>query len=239
MLAGAAKASFALLVGQYGEIQGLRIEIRPQRLGKIHFGISHLPQQEIADALFAAGADKKIRLGCVMHRQVGRKIVFVEALRKFWTVQEHALHRLHDIPASSIVRGYGQRELGIVGGKRFRFADQFGKPRLKTVDVAHHFEADVVFMQPSDFLFQRQHEQLHQHRDFFLRAAPVFAAEGEQCEELHAPFGTGLDDFSHRFNSALVPGYTGQETLLGPPAIAIHDDGNMARNFPGLRNFLG
>src|SRR5579872_2300394 len=38
-------------------------EIGPQRLGKDQLGIGALPEQEIADALLAAGADKKIRIG--------------------------------------------------------------------------------------------------------------------------------------------------------------------------------
>src|SRR3990167_8311532 len=38
------------------------IEIRPQDRREMHLGVGKFPQQEIADALLASGADEKIRL---------------------------------------------------------------------------------------------------------------------------------------------------------------------------------
>src|SRR5580658_10705822 len=38
------------------------IEVRPQAVGEVQLGIGEVPQQEIADAMFAAGADEQVRV---------------------------------------------------------------------------------------------------------------------------------------------------------------------------------
>src|SRR5205809_116284 len=48
----------AAIIGD-GLIEVAAAEIRPERLGEHQLGISALPEQEIADALFAAGPDQQ------------------------------------------------------------------------------------------------------------------------------------------------------------------------------------
>ena len=52
----------ALEVGNSG-IEVAPTEIRPKDVAKIQFGISHLPKEEVADTLFATGADKQVGVG--------------------------------------------------------------------------------------------------------------------------------------------------------------------------------
>src|SRR5579885_621501 len=56
-------------------------EIRPQRLGEDELGIGALPQQEIADALLAAGADQQVRVGQIGGEQVAGDRRLVDLLR--------------------------------------------------------------------------------------------------------------------------------------------------------------
>src|SRR3974390_128616 len=58
-------AESALALGEELEcgVQMRRRELRPQRIGKIQFRIGKIPQQEIADPAFAAGADQEIGIG--------------------------------------------------------------------------------------------------------------------------------------------------------------------------------
>ena len=53
------------------EVGGL--EIRPQARGEVQLGVGQVPQQEIADALLAAGADEQVRLRQPGERQVLRR----------------------------------------------------------------------------------------------------------------------------------------------------------------------
>ena len=77
LLAGAAKPAFAAAIGINRFDETLATEIRPQRFSEMKFRIRQLPKEKIADAFFAAGANKKIRLGCVRHGEMLRQFLFV------------------------------------------------------------------------------------------------------------------------------------------------------------------
>src|SRR5690554_2183960 len=55
LLSGPPKPSLAAGEGYQRILECLFVEIRPQDVGEIELGICELPQQEIADALLAAG----------------------------------------------------------------------------------------------------------------------------------------------------------------------------------------
>ena len=38
-------------------------EVGPEGLGDVEFGVGRLPQQEVAQAVLAAGADQQVRVG--------------------------------------------------------------------------------------------------------------------------------------------------------------------------------
>src|SRR5688500_4817399 len=69
LLAGAPEAALAPAEGveRVGERGGP--EVRPQGFGEVQLGVRELPQEEVGDALLAAGADEKVGLGCVAHRE--------------------------------------------------------------------------------------------------------------------------------------------------------------------------
>src|SRR4029450_6332554 len=50
-------------------LQMVLAEIRPQRVDEHQLGIGTLPEQEIADALLAAGADQQVRVGHAPRQQ--------------------------------------------------------------------------------------------------------------------------------------------------------------------------
>ena len=70
-----------------------RVEVGPQRVGEVELGVGELPQQEIADALLAAGADEEVRLRRVAHREIRRQRRLVEPGRgELWrSFAQHAL----------------------------------------------------------------------------------------------------------------------------------------------------
>src|SRR5262249_21100891 len=61
-------------------LQVLLAEIRPQRVDEPQLGVGTLPQQEIADALLAAGADQQIRIGHARRQQLLLEARFVDAI---------------------------------------------------------------------------------------------------------------------------------------------------------------
>lgn len=52
------EASFTFLVVGDGEQELLLVEVGPECVGEIEFGVGCLPNHEVADAIFATGADE-------------------------------------------------------------------------------------------------------------------------------------------------------------------------------------
>src|SRR5690606_8903222 len=78
LLARAAEASLAPAERLDRAVERDDVEVGPERVGEIQLGVGELPQQEITDALLAAGADEQIGLGRVGHRQVRRQRGFAD-----------------------------------------------------------------------------------------------------------------------------------------------------------------
>ena len=62
------------------------IEIRPECIGDEDFGVSDLPEEEIADAHFTAGADEEIRIGKIGSVEVAGDVVLGDEARRFRAV---------------------------------------------------------------------------------------------------------------------------------------------------------
>ncbi|MNI75310.1 hypothetical protein D3C73_1314490 [compost metagenome] len=84
-------------------------------------------------------------------------------------------------------------------------------------------------MQLVHFAIERAEEQLHQRIDFFLRPAPVLAGEREQGQRRNAQFQAALDGAVDRARAGTMADDAGATALLCPTPVAIHDDGNVAR----------
>src|SRR5262245_25184292 len=74
LLAGAAEAPLARAVGNDGRVERGGVEVGPQRFGEVKLGVGQLPEQEVADALLAAGADEEVGLRRVAHRQMREQV---------------------------------------------------------------------------------------------------------------------------------------------------------------------
>ncbi|KAG0779054.1 hypothetical protein G6F22_010861 [Rhizopus arrhizus] len=218
-------ASVQRLLQQFG------IEVRPQGLGEPQLGVGQLPQQEVADAGIAAGADEQVR-----GRQVGQG--HLAAQQRFVDLfgQQAARGHFHgqgargtgDILAATVAGGDRQGQGGVVSGAllgQLHAADQAGTEALAFTDEAH---AHATPVQLVHFAVERAEEQLHQRIDFFLRPAPVLAGEREQGQRGNAQFKAALDGAVDRARAGTVADHARAAALLRPTAVAIHDDGNVA-----------
>src|SRR5437763_1133815 len=67
---------FAFLKRDDRFVEVLPVEVRPQRFGDPDFGISDLPEQEIADTQFPAGPYQQIRIRLPRGVEIPGKVVF-------------------------------------------------------------------------------------------------------------------------------------------------------------------
>ena len=78
LLGGAPEAAFAL--GERGEgfLHFGLVEVGPQYGCEIKFGVCHLPEHKVADAGFAACADKEVGLGGFGEHQAAGEVGFAD-----------------------------------------------------------------------------------------------------------------------------------------------------------------
>ena len=123
-----------------------------------------------------------------------------------------------------------QRERGTVGRLRDDTIDRAASTLAQLVQVAQHPDRHALLPKlgglPRDVFLQ----QLHQGFDLAGRTLPVLLAEGEERQNPYAGLQTALDHLADRFHPGMMAQRTGQRASLGPAAIAIHDDGDVAGN---------
>ena len=93
---------------------------RPQRVAEIQLGVGEVPQQEIADALIAAGADEQIRVGQRLPAAAARRepasSIVVGRSAPLATACRELARRLHDVPAAAVTHGHLQLQPRICRG---------------------------------------------------------------------------------------------------------------------------
>ncbi len=145
-----AKPSFTALVIEQRFFQVFFPEIGPQYICKIQFGISNLVQQEIADAVFTAGADQQFGVGEIFGAQVLLKAFVRDVVRRQvagFHIFGDVFYRAEQFPAAAV----RERDNHVKPGIASRFVERFLQCLLRAVGQhisgANHVQADVVFVE--------------------------------------------------------------------------------------------
>ena len=100
----------------------------------------------------------------------------------------------------------------------------------KIVQTADGLETNVIPHHLRGLIPQEALEQLHECSDFDLRSLPVFAGERIEGEVLHAEFAAAFDYLTNALCTFAMSTGSHLATLFGPAAIAVHNDGDVARD---------
>src|SRR5690606_9486931 len=121
-----------------------------------------------------------------------------------------------------VARGGG---LGVVHARGDRLAEARA--------VADEADAHAAPVQLVDFAVERVDEKLHQRADFLLGPAPVLAREREQGECADPGVQAEIDAQVDRARAGAMADDARPVALLRPAAVAVHDDGQVARDSTG------
>src|SRR3546814_4521761 len=91
-------------------------------------------------------------------------------------------------------------------------------------------QAHAAPMQFIDLAFECAQKQIEQRTDFILWPLPVFAGKREQGQHFDTRVQTKIDAQVNRARASAVSDRARTLPLPRPAAIAVHDDGQMARN---------
>lgn len=138
---------------------------------------------------------------------------------------------LHDVPASAVVEGDGQRHPPVVGGQRRQILEILsqltGKARVRGPQEA---AADAAGEQQRRVLAHNPADQAHQKVDFGTRTVPVLGGEGVQAEPLDASGPGRLDDVDDGGLRSPMARRPGKRAPLSPAAVAVHHAGHVPRH---------
>jgi hypothetical protein len=140
---------------------------------------------------------------------------------------EDGVHGIDNFGAATVVEGDGENHAGVFGGGFDGLAGVCldGVWQLFwTTEKAH---ADIVFLEQRHFFAEVFAKELHEEFDFCLWAAPVVDGKSVKGESFDVQARAGFDGHAGGLRTGAVSGDAGEMTLLGPAAVAIHDDGDM------------
>ena len=139
--------------------------------------------------------------------------------------RDNLLHRLCYLPSCAVAQGYDHRHGGVLLRVLFSLTKFLLHFFRQPFPIADDTEAYVVLHE--DLVFQGGQHEAHQCGDFIRRTVPVLRGEGVECEVLHAQPHAFRCDAAHGLHSCLVSVGARFVAFCCPPAVAVHDDGDV------------
>src|SRR6476646_6894948 len=226
-----AVAAIALLIGGDGVQQVLHPEVRPQGVGDPDLRVGDLPEQEVAHAHLAARSDQQVRIGLAGGVQIRGELPLVELVRAD-AVTNRAPRGVDDLGAAAVA----QRDVELHAGVRPRAllgsVELAADVGLQPIGLADDVKSNVVLEQCLELGAEVVLEQPHERRDLGVGPLPVLDGKRVQRQYARTQTRGGLDGVPHGVDAGPVPFDAGQMTVRGPPAVAVHDDRDVARHPP-------
>ena len=237
-----AKTAAAVIELLNGSVQVSTGKVRPQNVHFHQLCISGLPQHEVGQTLFSAGPQDKVRVllpggvhGIAEHLLSDLFRLQLPGCGLF----RQLLRGPHDLRAAAVVDGNVQGHAGLDRRFSFQLVHQLLQLLVQHGAVAHEFDADVAVLVVKS-LQQVFAEQPHDGVHFFQRALPVLGGKGIEVHRRNAQLVAVVRDIAEHLGAFFVPGGAGQAPVLGPAAIAVHDDadGQPLRKLSGMCHLL-
>src|SRR5471032_2611106 len=208
----------------------LLAEIRPQGVDEHQFGVGALPEQKVADALLATGADEQIRIGDARGQQLTLEACFVDLVGRDLSRRDLAreiARRPQNLVARAVVDADVDVDARVGARARLGVGDVLLDILGQAVAVADHAQLRAVAAELFEFVPQVVAQQSHQIVDLVGRARPVLGREGEHCQDRNPELAGAANDFAYRVGAPAVTGDAWQPPRLRPSPIAVHDDGDV------------
>jgi hypothetical protein len=202
-------------------------EVGPAPVREIKLGVSTLPEEEVAQTLFASGADEEVDIP-----HLARPVIHVahrarKILSSYLSDATEPVHRPHHRVARRIINGNPEIEPRTVTRCILCHTDgaqELGRDAIATSDYAH---PDVVRDAAIGFGYQVASEQPHQESDFPRRARPVVRGECVEGQHPDSAIRRGLDDFPNDARAGDVSSSARASPSVRPPPIPVHDDSDV------------
>src|SRR5690606_13780247 len=99
--------------------------------------------------------------------------------------------------------------------------------RLQRLVIADYFQPDVILNKFREVAADESPHQPHQIRNLVFRPLPVLRRERIERQTLQTERPEPTHEAAHRLYPFAMTHRAGEEALLGPAAIAVHDNGHV------------
>ena len=208
----------------------LPLEIGPEFFGHMDFRVAELPEEKIRNAHLAGGADEEVGVGhpgCVQAgaNEFGRDVGFAHGA--CGSVADEGFHGINNLGAAAVAQGEDEVELGVRRGGFHHLAELALADGGEFLDAADVVESDALADHFIALLVEEIFQQKHEGVDLEGGAFPVLRGKGVERQILNAGVEAGLDAALDGFRARLVACDARETALLGPTAVAVHNNGDM------------
>ena len=187
-----------------------------------------LPDQEVADAVLAAGPDEQVQRRQPDGVQARVDGVLVDLLGG-QPVGDAAPGGVHDLVAAGVVEGDVEHQPVAAGGRGQRLLDRRAGRRRELLHPSEEADLDALLAQLGGLVADRHLEQAEEHLDLLGRAGPVLAAEREQRQGADPAADGVADDRADGLDAGRMALGLVLAGLAGPAPVAVHDDRDVTR----------
>ena len=166
-------------------VERVRSEVGPERLGEVELGVGRLPDEEVRQALLAAGPDDEVRVRQADRVQRRADGGLVDVLGRD-AARGEPPERVDELGPAGVVEGDVEQEPLAVGGRLERLADRRPGRLGQLVEPAEQPDPDALGAELVGLAPDGRLEQAEQPGDLLVRPSPVLAAEGVQGQDRDA-----------------------------------------------------
>src|SRR5215213_3071799 len=212
------------------------VEVGPESVEEDELRVGRLPEQEVAGAVLTRAAHEQVDVRHVrLVEEAGDRrlvdLVGVQPAGRDLTPDGRG--GVGDLGPAAVVHAHGQGEDVVVAGELLSdlelLDDAAPEPRTATCPADADPELVHLVAAPPDHVAVEAHEE----PDLVGAAPPVLRGEGVRADSRDAQLDGALDAVEERGLPRLVAGRARQPALLGPAAVAVHDDRDVAGHLVG------
>ena len=145
-----------------------------------------------------------------------------------------AFGRACHLITAAVIQSNRQMHPVVVGRAQFQLIHQADQLVIKPNPVADKPHADALFVKLVRFTLKIPAEQAHQSGHFRLGTLPVFCRKRKYCQILDTEPRARFQNITHTPRAGMMAKQTRATALLGPTAVAIHNNGDMGRSGRGV-----
>src|SRR5215471_7693832 len=213
-------------------------EVRPQDVGEHQLGVGELPEEIVRDPELPRGPHEQVGVGHVRRVQASSDGAFADLVR----VEPSRRHLVADdaggvdqLGPPAVVEREREGHGAVAASELFRVGDLAAQPArdpsAPPADESHPDATVVELVAPAE---QQVLVEVHEIPHLVDRSAPVLRRERVDRHPLEPDVESAFDGVEQGLLTGSMAFGPLQPALLGPAAIAVHDDGNVTRKVGAL-----